>query len=126
MFSLLVLFIHTLVFWFLILFLHKKSDKITLVPLYGLIGALTILTHVLSSANVSLPFGDFFFHISSTTYFTTLLLGVIILYLNNGPKAARTSLEIFIGVSVLQTITVLLIGLEDTNNIWISLTQFKA
>lgn len=119
MFGFGILAAHTILFWFILLYLHKKRDKITLIPFYAVLSALTILTHVLSTSGAHVTFMNTFFLISSTAYFTPLLMGIYILYIIDGPAAARKAFQIIVGVSLLHVLTVILLNLEDTNLNWI-------
>lgn len=122
MLPIVLLIVHTLIFWYFALLLHQKKTKLTLIPLYGLTGAFTVFTHTLSSFGSSVMVGNYVFLIASTTYFTTLLLAVIILYLIDGPRAARKVLEVIVGISIIQALTVFLVGLEDTKTTWIPIS----
>jgi len=116
----LLLLAHTLLFWFSILFLHKRRHQLTLMPFYGVLAALTVLTHVLSTAGSHVIVFNTFFLISSTAYFTSLMMGIYILYIIDGPAAARKALQLVLGVSLLHVITVTLVHYEDPSSTWIS------
>lgn len=122
MLGFLLLIVHTLFLWYIVFSLHKNRVKMTLLPLYSILGALTILTHSLSTSGAQVTYFDTIFLISSTAYFTPLMLGVIILYLMDGPAAARKALQIVLGISILHVFTVLLVHIEDSATVWIPTT----
>lgn len=118
----LILFFHTVFLWICVLTLHKYKYKITLIPLYAFISALTILTHVTSSFGLSLNFLNYFFLIASTAYFTPLLLSIFVLYLFDGIHATRKAVQIILGISALLILTIFLVSLEDGVNVFIKST----
>ena len=115
----LILVIHTVILWMLVFFLHRFRSRLTLIPLYGLLAALVVYTHVLSTFETSVVQWGFYFLVSSTAYFTPLLLIILIVYLFDGVRAARKGLEIVIGISLLQAFVVYISNVEDATHMFI-------
>lgn len=120
--GILILSLLSVGFWILVFTLHRLRFKLTLVPLYGLIAALVAYTHILSSFGASVTQGNLFFLVSSTAYFTSLLLGILLIYLFDGVEAARKGLEILVMVSFLQIIVVYTLHLIDPGHTFIPST----
>jgi hypothetical protein len=87
--SLLFVFIQTIFCWLLVIYLHRQKSRYTLIPLYTYISILTILTHNFSDLGFAVVFNQWYLLISSLTFFTSLMLGVLFLYLFEGPREAR-------------------------------------
>lgn len=84
---LIILFLQTVFFWSLAVILYRFKNRYTLIPLYCYIAITTILTHNLSDLGLGITTGNWYFFISSFSFFTTLMLGVFLLYLLEGPRA---------------------------------------
>lgn len=114
--------IQTLVLWLAVIFLHRLKHRFTLIPLYAYLAVLALLTHNLSDLGFSVVVQNWFFLISSFSFFTTLMLGIFFLYLFEGPRATRLALYIILGTSILYISIVGLLSFQvDTSN-WIFLT----
>lgn len=105
--------------------LHRLRSKFTLIPLYCFIAVLTLLTHNLADLGFAVVAGDWYFLISSFSFFTTLMLGVLFLYLFEGPRATRLSLWIILFVSCLYISLVWALGFLTNTSNWIVLDAEK-
>ncbi len=114
-----ILAIHTVLFWLIVVILHKLRTRLTLIPLYAILGALVVYTHTLSSYSISVSQWGLYFLVSSTAYFTPLLLILLLVYLFDGARAARKGLEVVIGVSLLQVFVVYITSFEDYGHFFI-------
>ena len=118
--SFIFLCVQTIILWFLVIFLHRRKERFTLIPLYSLLAVLTILTHNLSDLGFAVILNDWYFLIASFSFFTSLMLGVLFIYLFEGPKAARLALFVILFTSVLYIGVVFFLGKQvDTSN-WVS------
>ncbi len=118
---LIILFVQTIVFWSLAVILYRFKNRYTLIPLYCYIAIATILTHNLSDLGFGIVTGNWYFFISSFSFFTTLMLGVFLLYLLEGPRAVRLAFWIIIGVSLFYILIIYLLGLQTNTDNWIQL-----
>jgi len=113
--------LQTLLLWVLVIFLHRYKNRFTLIPLYTYIAVLTFFTHNLSDLGFSLTINNLYLLIGSVSFFTTLMLGILFLYLFEGPRAARLALLIVLSTSFLYIGIVFLLSLQvDTSN-WVLL-----
>lgn len=118
---LIILFLQTVFFWSLAVILYRFKNRYTLIPLYCYIAIATILTHNLSDLGLGITTGNWYFFISSFSFFTTLMLGVFLLYLLEGPRAVRLAFWIIIGVSLFYILIIYLLGLQTKTDNWIQL-----
>ncbi len=80
---------------------------------------LTILTHHLSDFGFTVIVNDWYFLISSFSFFTSLMLCLLLIYLFEGPRATRTALYIILSTSALYVGIVYLLSMQaDTSN-WV-------
>lgn len=113
--------LQTIILWSLVIFLHRKKEVFTLIPLYAFLALLTLLTQNFSDLGFAITFDNLFFLISSFSFFTPLMLGVLLIYLFEGPRATRFALGIIASTYILYVGIIFLVGLQvDTTN-WISL-----
>lgn len=124
MFSpLIFLCIQTITLWFIVIFLHRKKEHLTLAPLYSFLAVLTILTHNFSDLGFAITFNNLFFLISSVSFFTSLMLGVLIIYIFEGPKATRLALFIILLTSFVYIGIAFLLGLQVDTSKWFLFDQ---
>ena len=114
--SFLILCFQTIFCWTLVVFLYRQKHRFTLVPLYGYLAVLTIFTHNVSDLGFALVFNHWYFLISSFTFFTSLMLAVLFLYLFEGQRAVRLALLTIIAASLFYVLMVFFISQEvDTS-----------
>ncbi len=119
---LLYLILLTVISWLFVFFLYNQKNRFTLVPIYSFIAVSTFLTHNLTDLGYQLVFGQWHFLIGSITFFTTLMLSVLTLYLFEGPRATRIALWVVLGTSFFYIILTYLLGqIVDTSS-WVQLT----
>ncbi|MEI8270190.1 MAG: PAS domain-containing protein [bacterium] len=117
----LFLCLQTIILWFIIIFLHRQKERFTLIPLYSFLAILTVLTHNLSDLGFIITLNNFHFLIASFSFFTSLMLGVLFIYLFEGPKATRLALYIILFSSFLYIGIMYLLGLQIGDFKWMSL-----
>ncbi len=105
--------------WLLVFFLYKQKNRFTLIPFYTLLAVFTFITHNFSDLGFVIAFQQFHFFISSIVFFTSLMLGVLILYLFEGPRAARLALWIILATSFFYIGLVYISNYLVLNNTWI-------
>ncbi|MFT3992297.1 MAG: hypothetical protein QM680_12900 [Luteolibacter sp.] len=99
--ELIVLICEAITVYFLVLFAHSLRNRIGLAYFYGLIGCLAAIMIWTTDAGVRVEIGDISFMVGSTVFFTSLLLGVFVVYVFDGPRATRIAISTIIGVSVI-------------------------
>lgn len=112
----------TLFLWSLVFVFYRAKNRLTLVPLYGLIAIMTLAMHNLSDLGFAVVVGNFYLLISSVSFFTTLMLAIMILYLFEGPRALRTALIVVLFVSLQYILLVFLLGHEVNTTNWVIIT----
>ena len=96
-----ILIIEAMVVYFLVLWTHSLRHRFGLVVFYALIGAITAVMSWVTDAGVMIPVGNITFVIGSTVFFTSLILGVFVVYVFDGPGATRIIITTIVGVSAL-------------------------
>lgn len=114
--------LQTLILWFLVIFLHRKKNRFTLIPLYAYIAILTLLTHNLSDLNFAVVVNQWYLLISSFSFFTSLMLGILFLYLFEGPRATRLALITVLCTSFFYIGVVFFLSLQTDTSKWVVLS----
>lgn len=99
--SLLILFVEACAIYFLVLWAHSFRTRIGLAGFYALIGGLTAVMSWVTDAGVTVEFAGITFMVGSTVFYTSLLLGVFVVYVFDGPRATRLAIFTIAGVSTL-------------------------
>ena len=68
---------------------------------YALIGGITAIMSWVTDAGVAVQVGGITFVVGSTVFYTSLLLGVFVVYVFDGPRATRIAISTVVGVSVM-------------------------
>lgn len=96
----------------LVLFAHSLRRRFGLAHYYALIGGLTAIMSWVTDAHVKVVVGPITFLVGSTVFFTALLLAVFVIYVFDGPKAARTAISTVVGISVLVPLFAMVLHLQ--------------
>ncbi len=121
--NLLILAAEALVVYFLVLFTHSLRKRFGLTFFYALLGGLTVTMSWITDAGVAINIYGITFMIGSTVFYTSLLLGVFVLYVFEGPTATRVAIFTIAGMSILTPLIAALIHFQ-TN--LAGLEQFSA
>lgn len=97
----LILIAEALVVYFLVLGTHALRRRFGLAYFYALIGGLTAIMSWVTDAGVAVELAGITFIVGSTVFYTALLLGVFVVYVFDGPRAARIAISTVAGVSVI-------------------------
>ncbi len=114
--------LQTLILWSIVIFLHRKKNRFTLIPLYAYIAILTLLTHNLSDLNFAVILNQWYLLISSFSFFTSLMLGILFLYLFEGPRATRLALLTVLFTSFFYIGIVFFLSLQTDTSRWVVLS----
>ncbi|MBI9077209.1 MAG: VUT family protein [Desulfatibacillum sp.] len=96
-----ILIVEAMVVYFLVLWAHSLRHRFGPVPFYAVIGGITAIMSWVTDAGISVQVGGLTFVIGSTVFYTSLLLGVFVVYVFDGPRATRIAISTVAGVSIL-------------------------
>ncbi|WP_051272130.1 sensor domain-containing diguanylate cyclase [Fundidesulfovibrio putealis] len=96
----------------LVLWSHSLRHKYGLAFFYSLIGCLTAIMSWVTDAGVAVKLGETTFLVGSTVFYTSLLLGVFVVYVFDGPRATRVAILTIVGVSALVPLVSVVLHLQ--------------
>ena len=96
----------------LVLGTHSLRHRFGLPPFYALLGGITAVMSWVTDAGVLVQVGGISFLVGSTVFYTSILLGVFVVYIFDGPKATRIAISTVIGVSVMVPLIALVLHLQ--------------
>ncbi|MBZ0265101.1 hypothetical protein K8I28_10565 [bacterium] len=99
--SVLILIVEAMIVYLLVLSSHALRHRFGLALFYSLMGGITAIMSWVTDAGVQVEVFGITFMIGSTVFYTSLLLGVFVVYVFDGPRATRVAIFTIIGVSVL-------------------------
>ncbi|WP_243359433.1 diguanylate cyclase [Fundidesulfovibrio terrae] len=96
----------------LVLWSHSLRHRFGLAFFYALLGSLTAIMSWITDAGVAVQLGDVTFLVGSTVFYTSLLLGVFVVYVFDGPRATRVAILTVVGVSALVPLISLVLHMQ--------------
>jgi uncharacterized PurR-regulated membrane protein YhhQ (DUF165 family) len=96
-----ILIVEAMVVYFLVLAAHALRTRFGLAHFYALVGGLTAVMSWVTDAGVTVSIAGLSFMVGSTVFYTSLLLGVFVVYVFDGPRATRIAISTVAGVSVM-------------------------
>lgn len=96
-----VLIVEAIAVYFLVLWAHSLRHRFGSVHFYALLGALTTIMSWVTDAGVAVEYAGITFVVGSTVFYTSLLLGVFVVYAFDGPRETRIAISTIIGVSAM-------------------------
>lgn len=99
--DLIVLIAEAMAVYLLVLGAHALRRTVGAAPFYTVLGGITAVMSWVTDAGVQVQVSGITFMVGSTVFYTSLLLGVFVVYVFDGPKAARTAILTVAGVSAL-------------------------
>ena len=96
----------------LVLWSHSLRHHFGLAFFYALLSCLTAVSCWVTDAGVSVQLWNTTVLIGSTVFYTSLLLGVFVVYVFDGPRATRVSILMMIGVQALVAVISLVLNLQ--------------
>ena len=99
--ELVILIIEAMAVYVLVLWTHSLRHRAGLAPFYALLGGITAVMSWVTDAGVQVNVAGITFMVGSTVFYTSLLLGVFVVYVFDGPRATRVSILTVAGVSVM-------------------------
>ena len=107
-----ILIAEALSVYVLVLFAHSLRRRFGLAHFYALMGGLTAIMSWVTDAGVSVQVGGITFMVGSTVFYTSLLLGVFVVYVFDGPHATRIAISTVAGVSAMTPVIVLVLRFQ--------------
>lgn len=98
---LIVLALQAVAMYLLVLGAHSLRHRFGPVHFYALLGGITAIMSWVTDAGLAVSVGGITFVVGSTVFYTSLLLGVFVIYVFDGPEPARTAISTVMGVSIL-------------------------
>jgi uncharacterized PurR-regulated membrane protein YhhQ (DUF165 family) len=96
-----ILIIEAMAVYFLVLWAHSLRHRFGPVHFYALIGGITAIMSWVTDAGVAIQLAGITFVVGSTVFYTSLLLGVFVVYVFDGPQATRIAISTVVGVSAM-------------------------
>ncbi len=96
-----ILIAEAMAVYFLVLSAHSLRGRAGLAHFYALIGGLTAVMSWVTDAGVKVEVAGISFWVGSTVFYTSLLLGVFVVYVFDGPRATRIAISTIAGVSIM-------------------------
>lgn len=96
-----ILIAEAMTVYFLVLWAHSLRHRFGPVHFYALIGGITAIMSWVTDAGVSVQVAGITFVVGSTVFYTSLLLGVFVVYVFDGPRMTRIAISTVVGVSVM-------------------------
>jgi uncharacterized PurR-regulated membrane protein YhhQ (DUF165 family) len=111
-YELFILIVEALVVYLLVLGAHALRGHYGLAFFYALMGGLTAIMSWVTDAGVSIHVAGITFMVGSTVFYTSLLLGVFVVYVFDGPRATRIAISTVAGVSAMVPLVALALNLQ--------------
>jgi len=99
--ELLMLIAEAFAVYFLVLWAHSLRRRYGLAHFYALLGALTAIMSWITDAGASVEAFGVTFLVGSSVFYTSLLLGIFVVYVFDGPHATRIAISTVAGISVI-------------------------
>ncbi len=110
--ELLILIAEALSVYILVLGAHALRGHYGLAFFYALMGGITAIMSWVTDAGVCVRVGSITFMVGSSVFYTSLLLGVFVVYVFDGPRATRIAISTVAGVSVMVPMIALVLHLQ--------------
>jgi uncharacterized PurR-regulated membrane protein YhhQ (DUF165 family) len=96
-----ILLLEAMAIYFLVLYAHSLRHRFGPVHFYALIGGITAMMSWVTDAGLRVEVAGLTFVVGSTVFYTSLLLGVFVVYVFDGPRATRIVITTVAGVSIM-------------------------
>ncbi|NLE43547.1 MAG: hypothetical protein GX620_02395 [Chloroflexi bacterium] len=110
--DLIILMAEAVIVYLLVLWTHSLRSRVGLGPFYALLGGITAIMSWVTDAGVQVSVGHVTFVVGSTVFYTSLLLGVFVVYVFDGPHSTRIAILTVAGVSAMVPIIALALHLQ--------------
>ena len=109
-----VLIVEAMTVYFLVLGAHSLRHRFGPVHFYALLGGITAVMSWVTDAGVAIHVLGITFVVGSTVFYTSLLLGVFVVYVFDGPRATRITISTVAGVSAMVPLVALALHFQMT------------
>ncbi len=116
MIPLLYLSIQTLSLWILLFLFYRLRKQFTLIPFYSLITLSIFLAQHFANPNFDIVVGQWHFVMGSVTFFTTVMMGVLMLYLLEGARATRLAFWVIFLTTIFYEVLIFFVNQEMGNS----------
>jgi len=99
-----VLIAETMAIYCLVLGSHSLRHRYGPVHFYALIGCITAIMSWVTDTGATIHLAGMTFVVGSTVFYSSLLLGVFVVYVFDGPRATRIAISVVMGISILTPI----------------------
>jgi hypothetical protein len=96
-----ILIVEAMTVYFCVLWAHSLRKYAGLAPFYALLGGIAAVTSWVTDAGVSVDVAGVTFMVGSTVFYTSLLLGIFVVYVFDGPRPTRIAISTVAGISVM-------------------------
>lgn len=86
--------------YLLVLWAHSLRERAGLAPFYAIMGGITAIMSWVTDAGVKTDVAGITFMVGSTVFYTSLLLGIFVVYVFDGPRATSIGILTVAGVSI--------------------------
>ncbi len=107
-----ILLLEALTMYLLVLCAHAWRHRVGLAHFYALLGGITAVMSWVTDAGAKVEVAGITFIVGSTVFYTSLLLGVFVVYVFNGPRATRVAISTVATVSILVPLIAALLHLQ--------------
>ncbi len=107
-----ILILEAMGIYFLVLWSHSLRHRFGLAHFYALMGGITAIMSWITDAGIKVEVMGITFMVGSTVFYTSLLLGVFVVYVFDGPRATRVAISTIVGVSIMVPVIALLLHLQ--------------
>jgi uncharacterized PurR-regulated membrane protein YhhQ (DUF165 family) len=109
----LILILEAVLVYFLVLWSHSLRHHFGPVHFYALIGGLTAVMSWVTDAGMAVSEFGMTFYIGSTVFYTSLLLGVFVIYVFDGPRITRVMISTIVGVSAMVPLIAMFLHMQN-------------
>jgi uncharacterized PurR-regulated membrane protein YhhQ (DUF165 family) len=109
----LILILEAVLVYFLVLWSHSLRHHFGPVYFYALIGGLTAVMSWVTDAGMAVSAFGMTFYIGSTVFYTSLLLGVFVIYVFDGPRITRVMISTIVGVSAMVPLIAMFLHMQN-------------
>jgi len=99
--DILILIVEAMAVYFLVLWAHSLRHRFGPIFFYALMGGITAIMSWVTDAGAQIQVAGITFMAGSTVFYTSLLLGVFVVYVFDGPRAGRNAIFTVVRVSIL-------------------------
>ena len=104
-----ILIIEAVSVYLLVLWTHSLRSIAGLAPFYALLGGITAIMSWVTDAGVQVQAAGITFMVGSAVFYTSLLLGVFVVYVFDGPRPTRMAILTIAGVSIMVPVIALVL-----------------